>query len=86
MLFRRGVNANQVQMWMGHHSPAFTLAVYVELLPSDLPDGDVLEGDNSGTASLSETGRNGIDIVPSTSPENVRRLELALDDLNAPLL
>jgi len=28
-------------MWMGHHSPAFTLAVYVELLPNDLPDGDV---------------------------------------------
>jgi len=34
-------------MWMGHHSPAFTLAVYVEPLPNDLPDGDVLERGNT---------------------------------------
>jgi hypothetical protein len=25
-------------MWLGHHSPAFTLATYVHLLPDDLPD------------------------------------------------
>ena len=25
-------------MWLGHHSPAFTLATYVHLLPEDLPD------------------------------------------------
>jgi integrase len=31
-------NAKQVQMWLGHHSPAFTLATYVHLLPEDLPD------------------------------------------------
>jgi hypothetical protein len=30
-------------MWLGHHSPAFTQAVYVHLLSSDLPDGDVLD-------------------------------------------
>lgn len=28
----------QVQMWLGHHSPAFTLATYVHLLPDNLPD------------------------------------------------
>src|SRR3954447_12115137 len=38
MLFRRGFNAKQVQMWLGHHSPAFTMATYVHLLPEDLPD------------------------------------------------
>jgi integrase len=38
MLFRRGLNAKQVQLWLGHHSPAFTLATYVHLLPDDLPD------------------------------------------------
>lgn len=38
MLFRRGLNAKQVQMWLGHHSPAFTLATYVHLLPDDLPE------------------------------------------------
>jgi len=43
MLFRNGLNAKQVQMWLGHHSPAFTLAVYVHLLPDDLPDPDFLD-------------------------------------------
>ena len=44
MLFRSteqggaGANAKQVQMWLGHHSPAFTLATYVHLLPDDLPE------------------------------------------------
>jgi integrase len=38
MLFRHGLNAKQVQMWLGHHSPAFTLATYVHLLPDDLPE------------------------------------------------
>jgi integrase len=38
ILFRRGWNAVQVQKFLGHHSPAFTLAVYVHLLPDDLPE------------------------------------------------
>jgi len=37
-LFRNGLNAKQVQLWLGHHSPAFTLAVYVHLTVDDLPD------------------------------------------------
>jgi integrase len=37
-LFRSGLNAKQVQLWLGHHSPAFTLAVYVHLTVDDLPD------------------------------------------------
>lgn len=40
MLFRRGLNAKIVQHWLGHHSPAFTLATYVHLLPDDLPEVD----------------------------------------------
>jgi integrase len=43
MLFRHGANAKQAQMWLGHHSPAFTLATYVHLLPDDLPDADFLD-------------------------------------------
>ncbi|MEP6910630.1 MAG: site-specific integrase [Actinomycetota bacterium] len=43
ILFRRGLNAKQVQMWLGHHSPAFTLATYVHLLPDDLPDPQFLD-------------------------------------------
>jgi integrase len=36
MLFAEGRNAVQVQRWLGHHSPAFTLATYVHLLDGDL--------------------------------------------------
>lgn len=36
MLFQRGANAVQVQRWLGHHSPAFTLATYVHLMSHDL--------------------------------------------------
>jgi integrase len=43
ILFRHGLNAKQVQMWLGHHSPAFTLATYVHLLPDDLPDPSFLD-------------------------------------------
>jgi integrase len=38
MLFRSGWNAKHVQMVLGHHSPAFTLATYVHLMPDDLPE------------------------------------------------
>ena len=38
LLFRHGANAKQVQVWLGHQSPAFTLAVYVHLLDDDAPD------------------------------------------------
>jgi integrase len=36
MLFAQGRNAVQAQRWLGHHSPAFTLATYVHLLDDDL--------------------------------------------------
>ena len=32
----QGRNAVQVQRWLGHHSPAFTLRMYVHLLNDDL--------------------------------------------------
>ena len=38
MLFERGANAKQVQRWLGHHSPSFTLDTYVHLLADDLGD------------------------------------------------
>jgi integrase len=43
ILFKRGLNAKQVQVWLGHHSPAFTLATYVHLLSDDLPQADFLD-------------------------------------------
>jgi integrase len=38
MLFRRGWNAVQVQKFLGHSDPGFTLRSYVHLLPEDLPE------------------------------------------------
>ncbi len=40
MLFRRGWNAVQVQRFLGHSDPGFTLRTYVHLLPEDLPEPD----------------------------------------------
>lgn len=37
-MFKAGWNAKQVQMTLGHHSPAFTLSTYVHLIPDDLPE------------------------------------------------
>jgi hypothetical protein len=57
-LFRRGLNAKQVQVWLGHHSPAFTLATYVHFLADDLPDAsfldDVTAGGNKEATSPTE--------------------------------
>ena len=36
--FRAGWNAKQVQLVLGHHSAAFTLATYVHLITDDLPE------------------------------------------------
>jgi Phage integrase family len=57
VLFRNGLNAKQVQMWLGHHSPAFTLATYVHLLPDDLPDPAFLDQltANAGVAQPAAT-------------------------------
>jgi integrase len=35
---RHGWNAVQVQRFLGHHSPAFTLSRYVHLLEGDMPE------------------------------------------------
>lgn len=56
ILFRRGWNAVQVQKYLGHHSPAFTLATYVHMLPDDLPEPVCMDGILSAAASLDEDG------------------------------
>jgi integrase len=50
-LFRRGLNAKQVQVWLGHHSPAFTLTTYVHMLSDELPPSpfDSAGGNQAGT-------------------------------------
>ena len=41
-LFRAGLDAKRVQVILGHHDPGFTLRTYVHLVPSDLPDLDLV--------------------------------------------
>jgi hypothetical protein len=48
---------------LGHHSPAFTLATYVHLLPDDLPDPDARVGNRETRPT--ENGRNS-QLVEST--------------------
>jgi integrase len=74
MLFRAGWNAKQVQMTLGHHSPAFTLATYVHLLPDDLPDPsflDRLEGGNTGATRPPETHLTDDPAVPPDLARNL---------------
>jgi hypothetical protein len=71
MLFRGGLNAKQVQMWLGHHSPAFTLATYVHLMPYDLPDPgflDAITGSNAGATQPTENSRNREAVEADKSP------------------
>ena len=42
MLFRAGWSAPQVQRFLGHHKPSFTLDVYVHLMPEDVPEPPVM--------------------------------------------
>ena len=53
-LFAEGRNAVQVQRWLGHHSPAFTLSVYVQLLNDDL--GGPLAPPRRASLPAGETG------------------------------
>jgi integrase len=59
ILFRSGWNAKQVQVVLGHHSPAFTLATYVHLIPDDLPEPRFLhdEGRPSSVGHAAEPHR-----------------------------
>jgi integrase len=44
LLFREGWSIKAVQHYLGHHSAAFTLAVYVHFLPGDMPSNAFLDG------------------------------------------
>jgi integrase len=71
MLFRHGLNAKQAQMWLGHHSPAFTLATYVHLLPDDLPDPDFWDKLTNGS-NIDFRSRNRETALPKPRAETYR--------------
>ena len=71
-LFRHGLNAKQVQAWLGHHSPAFTLATYIHLLPDDLPIPDFLDQitRRCGNKVATRPTENPRDTAPAQATQN----------------
>ena len=67
MLFAQGRNAVQVQRWLGHHSPAFTLARYVHLLDGDLGEPLSLQGGNKVVTGPTPSDDKGPDAVEPDS-------------------
>jgi integrase len=68
LLFREGWSIKAVQHYLGHHSAAFTLAVYVHFLPGDMPSNAFLDGivGTPGPPSAAEEWAN-LDVRNSTS-------------------
>lgn len=59
ILFRSGWNAKQVQMVLGHHSPVFTLATHVHLVPGDLPEPVFRDSrGHAGCLTATQSGRS----------------------------
>lgn len=68
-LFRGGWNAVQVQKFLGHSDPGFTLRTYVHLLPEDLPATDFLaQVGNTRATRPAETGRDAATDVTAGIP------------------
>ena len=64
-LFAQGRNVVQVQRWLGHHSPSFTLDTYVHLLDGDL-------GEPLAPLATNSTTNNGQEIA-ATREARARR-------------
>lgn len=62
---RQGNSAEQPQLWLGHHDPAFTSRTYVHRGSHDLPDADDVWG-NMGQPRPTEAG-------PQALPRKRRR-------------
>ena len=75
LLFGRGSNAVQVQRWLGHHSPAFTLSYYIHLLPDELGEGlslhDELGSVLGSVGTLVATDATGIN---GSAPHSIRAI------------
>ena len=60
-----------VQLWLGRHSPAFTLATYVHLLPDDLPGPTELPGFGRATQRATEATEIDRDDAPAEAAATV---------------
>lgn len=71
LLFAQGANAVQVQRWLGHHSPAFTLARYVHLLDNNLGQPLSIQAPSANKVQTRSTPNQ--DTQPQTDPSNSSR-------------
>jgi len=81
-LFAAGRNPVQVQRWLGHHSPSFTLDTYVHLLDADL--GEPLEAANLRPGKPKVEDAFGV--VPGGSANNAQTDATPLDATRKPVL
>jgi hypothetical protein len=58
MLFAAGKNPKQVQMWLGHSDPGFTLSRYVHLIDDGLGDADFLDAAKWAGRATQPQGRS----------------------------
>jgi hypothetical protein len=72
LLFIHGWNAKQVQTFLGHSDPGFTLRTYVHLLPEDLPQPPALAAivGNNGATRHPENGRDAAAAAGQETPGN----------------
>ncbi len=59
-LFASGRNAVEVQQWLGHHSPSFTLDTYVHLLDGDVGEPLAPLRVNTGSTAGPQMAANGV--------------------------
>jgi hypothetical protein len=88
-LFRRGWNAVQVQRFLGHSDPGFTLRTYVHLLADDLPEPDFAAGVSTKVStSDAETGREAeaASDTKSLQSQTYRSPPRSLDSTHNPLV
>jgi len=83
MLFANGRNAVQVQRWLGHHSPAFTLERYVHLLDNDIGEPLSIGASESAKGeSLATTLDEAIEVAREHADTNPTQ-KVTLDALEA---
>jgi len=80
MLFAHGRNAKQVQRWLGHHSAAFTLSVYIDLLDDGIGEGLVI-GEGAHKVQPSPTPSGTVLAAPLGSDS---ALAVGVSDLTTP--
>lgn len=67
ILFENGRNIRQVQRWLGHHSPSFTLDTYVHLLDEGVGEGLDIEAETRQGGNRVATRETGTDRIQPES-------------------